>query len=299
MDATRGNPKDRQASFRVRSKFFAPPPEFDGCFTTFYHLSLEVDHGATVSDHLQPEWGNIRFFAGSLPSAQVGDSHLAGSRFTASGPSSKPAYFEIGSAQMWGIGFLPLGWARFVGRNAEDYCNRACNGEREEAFRKFARLTGPLCEEDAGKQAQYEAIAQAMRELMQPTRDDETILRVHKIMVDPAVTSVATFSERSELSVRSLERLCRRYFGFAPKLLLRRQRFMRSLATFMLDPSGNWTDAMDDHYHDQAQFTREFRDFMGMSPTAYAALDHPILASFVEARARMWGSAAQTLDKPG
>ena len=55
---------------------------------------------------------------------------------------------------------------------------------------------------------------------------------------------------------------------------------------------------MDAHYHDQAQFTREFQTFMGMSPSVYAAMEHPILTAFVEARARIWGSPAQTLDKP-
>ena len=73
---------------------------------------------------------------------------------------------------------------------------------------------------------------------------------------------------------------------------------MRSLTTFMLSDDGKWTDAMDAHYHDQAQFSREFRAFMGMSPREYAAKDHPILTAFVKARARIWGSPAQTLDKP-
>lgn len=290
---------DDHGRFRVRSNFHAPPPEFDGCFTTFYHLSLEVSDGGTVSDHLQPEWGNIRFFAGSRPKARIGDSKVEGARFTATGPSTLPAHFELGSAEMWGIGFLPLGWARFITRDAEDYCNVVCDGEKEAAFNKFAPLIQPLCDDQLDRQAQFDAIVEAMRSLMQPSRDEERIRRVHKAMIEPAVTTVADFAERSELSVRSLERLCCRYFGFSPKLLLRRQRFMRSLATFMLDPGANWTAAMDEHYHDQAHFTRECRQFMGMTPTEYAALPHPILASFVEARARMWGSAAQTLDKPG
>ena len=97
---------------------------------------------------------------------------------------------------------------------------------------------------------------------------------------------------------RALERLCGRYFGFPPKLLLRRQRFMRSLAEFMLQNAANWSEAMDWHYHDQAQFVREFRSFRGMSPGEYAARDHSILGAFMKERARVWGAAAQTLDKP-
>ena len=55
---------------------------------------------------------------------------------------------------------------------------------------------------------------------------------------------------------------------------------------------------MDQHYHDQAQFSREFREFMTMNPSEYAALDHPILRALMEARARIKGSPAMTLDSP-
>jgi len=109
---------------------------------------------------------------------------------------------------------------------------------------------------------------------------------------------VAALADASGMSTRTLERVCRRYFGFAPKLLMRRQRFMRSLTAFMLREGSRWTEAMDRDYHDQAQFTREFRQFMTMNPSDYAALDHPILSAFMEARAKIWGSAAQTLDRP-
>jgi AraC-like DNA-binding protein len=66
----------------------------------------------------------------------------------------------------------------------------------------------------------------------------------------------------------------------------------------MLHRGALWTEAMDEEYHDQAQFTREFTEFMTMTPSKYASLDHPILTSFIEARARVWGSAAQALDRP-
>ena len=53
--------------YRVRSRFFTPPAEFAGCFTTFYKLELTIETGRTLHDYLQPEWANIRFFAGNSP----------------------------------------------------------------------------------------------------------------------------------------------------------------------------------------------------------------------------------------
>ncbi|WP_332310409.1 helix-turn-helix domain-containing protein [Altererythrobacter lutimaris] len=283
----------------MRSRFFAPPEQFDGCFTTFYRLELEVDKGRQVTDYLQPEWGNIRFFAGSVPTGSIARSKLDGARCVATGPSSKPLKFSLGSAKMWGIGFLPLGWARFVRSDAAKLANVLADAEKHPAFQHLSGICEVLCDEDATDEEQFAAIVSLMGKTMQPTRDDEKIRQVHRALLEEELVSVTEFAERSRMSVRTLERITQRYFGFAPKLLMRRQRFMRSLVHFMLHPGKKWTDAMDGHYHDQAQFSREFTEFMTMSPSAYAALDHPILDSFVQARARIWGSAAQTLDKPG
>lgn len=287
------------SNYKVRSRFFAPPAEFDGCFTTFYQLDLTVDDGGTIEDHLQPEWAGVRFFAGSNPHATLGDSITKGPRFAASGPSSLPTHFKIGTTRMWGVGFLPLGWCRFFDVEAKSLANYTCDGEQHPAFAKFTPLTDVLCDPEVDDQTQFEALCSHMSNVMRETRDDAKVMRVHRAMVDENLATVAEFADASGLTVRSLERICARHFGFTPKLLMRRQRFMRSLTTFMLHEGSKWTEAMDDHYHDQAQFTREFQTFMGMSPSGYASMTHPILAAFVEARARIWGSPAQTLDKPG
>lgn len=285
-------------AYTVRSRFYAPPEEFAGCFTTFYQLQLTVDDGGTVSDQLQSEWGNIRFFCGHAPDARIGDSVANGARFGATGPSTHPLEFTLGECRMWGIGFLPLGWARYIDVEARKMANRVFDGARETAFAKFAPLSDVLCNPGASDQEQFDAIVDIMRKLARPHRDEERIIRVHRAMVAEDLETVADFAERAELSMRSLERVCARHFGFTPKLLMRRQRFMRSLTAFMLKKDSKWTEVIDEHYHDQAQFTREFRAFMGISPSEYAAMDHPVISSFVEARARIWGSPAQTLDRP-
>jgi hypothetical protein len=81
-------------------------------------------------------------------------------------------------------------------------------------------------------------------------------------------------------------------------VLLRRQRFMRSISDFVLDPSLKWIGAIDSHYHDQAQFVRDFRQFMGMTPRQYGALPKPLIGAVMRERMRMSGSAVQTLDSP-
>lgn len=284
---------------RIDVRFFAAPPEFAGCFTSIYRLEPSVAEGARVEDWLQPEWGNLRIFSGDLPEAQIGDRPpVRDARFTVTGPSSICNRFSLGSTRMWGVGLLPLGWARLVRRPAIAYANFMADAEHHPDFAAFA----PLARVFAGTpddEAEFARIIAALRALDRPVREAETIRAVHAAMVELGLGSVAEFAEHAGLSVRALERVCRRHFGFAPKLLLRRQRFMRSLAAFMLSGDGRWSAAIDDLYTDQAHFNRECHDFMGMGPRQYAALPHPILSSFMAERARAHGSPAQVLDRPG
>ena len=280
-------------------RFFPPPPDLEGCFSTFYRASFTTSKGVRVKDYLQPEWGNIRFFSGDAPDASLQDNQwLRGAPFTATGPSSLPTEFHLGTTRMWGVGLFPLGWAKFIKAPAAKLANAVVDGDRHPAFANFAGLSKRIFANEPDDEREYKVILERFRELNHPHPDQERIMAVHAALVDPALRSVAEFAERAGMTQRTLERLCHRAFGFSPKRMLRRQRFMRSLAAFMLAKKDNWTAAIDPHYHDQAHFVRDFRAFMTMSPSEYAKIAHPILDAFMLERARIWGSPAQTLDKP-
>ncbi|WP_240504409.1 helix-turn-helix domain-containing protein [Tsuneonella mangrovi] len=287
-----------QRDCEIDVRFFAPPAEFDGCFTTFYRVTFTVPGGDRVEDYLQPEWANLRVFSGDLPvSEMVEGARIVDSRFTATGPSSRPVRFEMGTTRMWGVGLFPLGWARFVRLQASDHANQLYDGETNPAFARFAPLL-EVMGDVPDDEAEFARLIEFFRSIDTPTPEADIIRAVHAAIVDTDVSSVGEIAERAGISIRALERICRKHFGFPPKLLLRRQRFMRSLAAFMLAGEGSWKAAIDEHYHDHAHFTREFRAFMHMTPSEYAALPHPVLGAFMAERERVWGSPAQTLDKP-
>lgn len=281
-------------------RFFRPPSELDGHFSSFYRADIRAPEGERIVDYLQPEWGNLRFFFGDSPDARLASGYsMSGARFTATGPSSLATRFELGTTRLWGIGLFPLGWARFMPVQADAMANTVVDGETHAAFAGFRALADGLFTAGGDDEREYAHIlAHFMERRDRPVQDEDRIRAVHAALVDPAVTCVAEFVEQTGLKPRTLERVCRRHFGFPPQRLLRRQRFMRSLADFMLAPRANWTSVIDETYHDQAHFVRDFRSFMGMSPSEYAALDHPVLGAFMVERARIWGAAAQTLDKP-
>jgi len=194
---------------------------------------------------------------------------------------------------------MPAGWAALFASQAGDYADRIVDGLADPVFAAFAPLAHALAA-GAGDFADELALIETHMAVTfaQAPPGDPAITALTEALLDPELVAVAELAERMAINVRSLERLSCRAFGFPPKLLLRRQRFLRSLARFMLDPSLRWLGALDCHYHDQSHFVRDFRRFIGMSPSAYSKLDKPLLVAAARARMAIAGEAVQGLHRP-
>lgn len=284
----------------VKVRFHAPPDDLRCFFTTFYVVEFNVDGPEPMHDSLHPEWTGLRLFDGPGPAAWMDNGQrIADATFQVCGPTSHSIHFAMPRTRMWGIGLLPLGWAQFFPDPASNWANVLADGRSVPAFAWLAPLADTLfgaVPHEAGELARI--VAYFRRHIGQPCRDAERIKAIHAAIVDPGVSTVADLVQRTGTGQRTVERICARAFGFSAKLLLRRQRFMRSLVQFMLDPSQTWIGSIDPHYHDQAQFVRDFHEFMGCTPSDYAAVPHPILGPVLRERARITGAAVQTLDRP-
>ena len=280
-------------------RFFTAPADLAACFTTIYHMTVDLPPGERMVDMLLPEWANMRFFSKTVAGPDSASLRSAGAqRFQATGPSAAPTGFEIGRSRVWGIGLSPLGWARYVGAEAANYVNMVFDGEAEEAFANLSTLCEMLCGAGRDLDRQFESVCEQLRTAAPMPKDADRIIAVQEAMADPYLTHVEDFADRLNLSKRTLERLCKRHCGFSPRVLLRRQRLVRTLGAFLTEP-GRWTSVIDRHYHDQAHFVHEFKSFIGMSPSEYAALPHPVLGAFAAERRRIWGSPVQSLDRRG
>lgn len=284
----------------VGVRFYQPPAALRPYFTTFYITEIAAGPDGQVTDYLHPEWANLRLVDGAVPVSSIKQAApVGGLRAMLTGPTSAAVRFTIGPARIWGIGLLPLGWAKFISAPAHGFADRICDPLAEPAFAALQPLVDGVFGAMADERAELGVITRHFEGLAaREVTDEARILAIHRALVDPNVANVAAMVEASGLAAYTLERLCRRHFGFPPSLLLRRQRFMRSLSQYMLDPSLTWIGAIDSHYHDQAQFVRDFHRFMNMSPSAYAALPHPVLAGVMQARMAAAGAPVQALHVP-
>lgn len=284
----------------ITVQFHEPPEDLRKYFTTFYHTEIDPGDVGTLRDSLHPEWAGLRIFSPQSPKAwfDAGD-ELSNAAFIATGPSSRPLHFALPRTRLWGIGLLPLGWAKYITHDAGACANLLCDGMTNPHTAHIASLAERLYGPEPDQAAELARITAFFRSLAdRPVPDAARIVAIHTALVASEVVTVSDLVERVAASQRTVERLCYRHFGFSPKRLLRRQRFMRSLAQFMLDPSLKWVGAMDSSYHDQAQFVRDFREFMGISPSEYASTPHPVLERFMRERMKAHGAPVQTLDKP-
>lgn len=284
------------ADISIEVRFYRLSPELQPYFTALYATTIDCPPGMLVTDWLHPEWAALRFTEGPAPVACVGPGELVPQwPFVANGPTSKAIHFGVTRSRVWGLGLQPAGWSKFIDRPADHHSDRTVDGLSDDTFALFA----PILDIVEAADGDGERIADGMNDYLMnhATRavpQESRILACQEALRDPEMANVAELGERLGIGSRSLERLCARYFGFPPKLLLRRQRFLRSLAGFMLDPGRSWSKALDGQYYDQAQFVRDFRSFMGMSPSEYAEAPHPILEKIMAQRLADQGAAPQT-----
>lgn len=282
--------------FAIDVRFYRLSEALRPYFTALYAFEFDGPPGELIEDYIHPEWTAMRFCLGSVPIACVGPGELRPQwPFVASGPTSKSLHFGVASGKIWGLGLLPAGWAKFAAGEVRRLTDRTVDGSADPALALFQPIQAIVADLSLDADAKAERINDfLMGHLDRPFPQQELVFACQEALRDPDMANVAELGERLGINARMLERLCARYFGFPPKMLLRRQRFLRSLASFMLGGRRDWSSALDGQYYDQAQFVKDFRAFMGMTPSEYAAMPHPIMDRIMAQRMADQGAAPET-----
>ena len=288
--------------FAIDVRFYRLSDELAPYFTALYSFTVDCPPGSVITDRLHPEWSAMRFTESGLPpiAGVVPDAQQDTWPFVISGPTSRAIAFSLQRSRIWGLGLRPAGWARYVGVPARDLADRIVDAGAVDALARFAPILDIVRQAGPDPDTKARAVDAYLRSLAPSAHSAHAmILACQEALRDPDIGDVEALASRLGMGRRALERLCARHFGFPPKLLLRRQRFLRSLARFMLERSDtgagqNWSRALDVQYFDHAHFVRDFRSFMGMTPTEYADAPHPVLDRIMGQRMADQGAAPQT-----
>lgn len=273
--------------------FLAPAPALLPLVTSYYVIEVG---GEPVSDVLHPEWANLRLLLAGERDWLIADragKMAACPRAALFGATSCARATVANAGRALGVGLTPLGWTMLVGADAAAFANAVVMAEAL-LGPSIAELHRALsaAKDDGARGRLLDAFWLARAAVAAAPRYQ--VARLTGLLADPAMGTVAEFAAAAELTPVTLGRACRRHFGFTPKLLLRRQRFLRTLAT-VLETRGKLSAALDHGYSDQSHFNREFRHFMGETPGRYFDRVHPILDAAASARRAALGASVQGL----
>ena len=276
--------------------YWRPSPELAPFVSGYHYYAVDPPRGELHRDVFQPAWFSLRILR--TPDT---DWHVRIGRGRALrvpplalfGPTSAVTWSDSSAGEVIGVGLTPLGWMRLTRTAASDWADRV--GDPGSLFGAGRdRLI-----DDLRQAAPSDAPALFSRFLMplleQHRRTEERVATMTASLLDPTVQSVRQLAARVSATERTIERLGQRAFGFAPKLLLRRSRFLRSLHAMWQTDRGERSLAIDQGYTDYSHFVREAHAFLGMSPSRFIRIGAPMLERSLALRKAQLGSPAQAL----
>lgn len=192
------------------------------------------------------------------------------------------------------IPVTPIGWSRLFGARADQL--------RDTITPLDALLPVPAVRdlEDAMHRVETGLEVKALlddffrRTLRSPAEDDLAIRVLMHIIERDEGLSIVESCERHGIAQHRLQRVANRYFGFPPKLLKSRFRFLTTLMQVIATPVTSY-DPIRVAGFEIPYFLRLSQYFLGMTPRQFAHRQHPYFAAVTRAREQVFGVPIPTM----
>jgi AraC-like DNA-binding protein len=281
-------------------RYMRPCAELYGRVTSYYVMEAPAGVSLDAHDYLIPEWPNLRCLLQGQATMTLDDTKTfvappaTGVLF---GSTTKAMKVHLtGPFKVIGLGLFPRGWRDLIGVPAQDWSDRM-DYVREawghDPTTVWAALAAARTDDDIVRLLD-QLLMQTLRHTQSPKLSPASEMVEH-LLVDPDTGSVESIAERTGLSLRQIERIAMRSYGHAPKQVIRKFRFLRTIGTLAKTPDAAWKDMIDLLYYDQSHFIRDFKKFTGMTPTAYQKNPPQLVKGYL----RSLGSAISLQTLPG
>lgn len=195
------------------------------------------------------------------------------------------------------IEIAPLAWARLFGPTAENFRDRITPLAELVPAGWSEDLIACVVQSERGADLKFILDNFFLERLPPPHAHEATLQRILALLVDPATHDLSSAAAQAGIDNRTLLRLTKQYFGFPPKMLSMRTRFLRALTTLLVNPGALDCGATPPSYHDISHFIRDANRFLGMTPRRFLALDLPYTRAVLRARLLVMGAATSSLDQ--
>lgn len=267
---------------KIEVTHFAPAAELAPYVTQIYFFRCDERH---IRDRQPAALGHLIFLLSGKGTLKFQNGDVVNvSGATAFGPGKAAAEFDF-EGPLYDLGFAlsPLGFVALTGKAANLYADRAVPA---------ADLFGPAIDQLAqefsighahGTMRIAEMVEKVTTFLLSKVR---TVPPAHIQMVQLVVNwlskdlhpKVEHLYDTLDMSRSTAVRLITKYFGSAPKQLMRKYRAVRA-ASLLTDPecSDELRTQVESLFYDQPHMIREIRQFAGRTPGALDGDDTKIL----------------------
>lgn len=230
-----------------------------------------------IDDLIRAELGQVRFIVAGDARYDFGDHGVACPRAVLTGPTSAPVRFVAnGPLRVFGAGLMPAGWAALIDAPADSVADDAVDLESVAGPAARQCLEALLsARDDAGRVAAADGFFTALSVASRAAPHWFTRLTDEWLTASPN-PQVDTLVRDSGMSARQVERLTARIYGASPKLLARKYRALQAAVRLGTGEAAGWADAAGDAFYDQSHFIREFKQFVGITPSRFAVEQAPV-----------------------
>lgn len=263
--------------------------ELSRYITGFHRFTAAAPPGQQIHDALFPSWATIRVaLHDSRPwSLRLGNRHydpVPPIAFV--GPTSYAGYLSTGGGTLVGVGLRPLGWAQLFGGDISHLSNRVVPLDQLDPGAGMLREALEQTDEPAQAFAAW-----LMARLQRRPPADPRIDQLFDMLEDEHALQLDAIAEALNLSTRALAAMTRFNFGFTPKLLIRRKRFLRALSAVLTRPDDGAAVLEETGYWDRSHFLRDSHLFLGCSIREFSRRRGPLNQVAIRVREEVMGSA--------
>ena len=278
---------DGSQPFEVR--YFLPDPDLAELVSSFYAAYInmprfdEVERADRPQFRIMPEPDGEYIFADG--------SRFASTRATIIGPTSGPVRAVCtGPTVLYGFGLLPAGWAALMGGDGEKLTDRAID-----AAAMFGRWIDDAIDTLVAAASVEQQMIVANNIVREILKQGEAAPLWFLRIVDTWLTTspspqVADLVAETGMSIRSVERMTKYYYGLPPRLLARKYRALRA-ASALARGEDIESALHGDGFYDQSHLIREVKRFAGATPGRLAH-PSPYTEATIKGRKQMAGKVS-------
>lgn len=264
MSQTSSSPVGVDGSAPFELHYFPPDPDLAEMVSSFYFARSRMQRFDEYERADRPQFRFVSDTQGQYIFADGYQSSVC--RANIIGPTSGRVRMIInGPGQLFGFGLLPAGWAALIGDGTEKLTDRAIDA---------ADLFGPWIDEVATALEKAASVEERLvignnfaREVL--TRSEAApmwfIRTVDGWLTESPSPQVADLVAATGMSIRSVERMTKHYYGLSPRMLARKYRAVRA-ASALARGEGLDSAQLGDAFYDQSHLIREIKRFAGATP---------------------------------